>query len=144
MDIELHNITLRKLVENYVDNQEAGVVGFGGKLNIRPPYQREFVYNDKQREAVIDTIIRGFPLNTMYWAVTEDGYEIIDGQQRTVSMCQYVDGVFSYKNRYFHNLQQDEKDAILDYKWCFGILFQSLPLLKILWKNSKNHEVSRS
>lgn len=116
MDIELHNITLRKLVENYVDNQEAGVVGFGGKLNIRPPYQREFVYNDKQREAVIDTIIRGFPLNTMYWAVTEDGYEIIDGQQRTVSICQYVDGVFSYKNRYFHNLQQDEKDAILDYK----------------------------
>ncbi|MBC3258310.1 DUF262 domain-containing protein [Pseudomonas paralactis] len=116
MDIELKNITITELVDGYHDNQEAGVVGFGGDLNIRPPYQREFVYNQKQREAVIDTITRGFPLNTMYWAVTPDGFEIIDGQQRTVSICQYVDGVFSYKDRYFHNLQQDEKDAILGYK----------------------------
>lgn len=116
MDIELKNITVRELIDSYQDNQEAGVVGFGGKLNIRPPYQREFVYNDKQREAVIDTLTRKFPLNTMYWAVTEDGFEIIDGQQRTVSICQYVDGVFSYKDRYFHNLQQDEKDTILDYE----------------------------
>ena len=116
MDIEQKNIAVRELVEDYKDNQEAGVVGFGGKLNIRPAFQREFVYSDKQREAVIDTVNRGFPLNTMYWAVTSDGFEIIDGQQRTVSICQYVDGVFSYKDRYFHNLQQDEKDAILDYK----------------------------
>lgn len=116
MDIDLKNITVRELVESYQDNQEAGVVGFSGRLNIRPPYQREFVYNDKQREAVIDTITRSFPLNMMYWAVTPDGFEIIDGQQRTISICQYVDGVFSYKDRYFHNLQQDEKDTILDYK----------------------------
>jgi hypothetical protein len=116
MNIEHHNVTVRDLVKEYEDNQEAGVVGFGGILNIRPPYQREFVYSDKQREAVIDTITKGFPLNTMYWAVASDGFEIIDGQQRTVSVCQYVAGVFSYKDRYFHNLQQDEKDAILDYK----------------------------
>lgn len=116
MDIELKNITVRALVASYQDNQEHGVVGFGGKLDIRPPFQREFVYDDKQRQAVIDTITRGFPLNTMYWAVTPNGFEIIDGQQRTISICQYVDGVFSYKNRYFHNLEQDEKDAILDYK----------------------------
>lgn len=116
MDIELTNIEVSKLVENYRDNQEAGVIGFGGKLNIRPPYQREFVYSEKQREAVIDTITRGFPLNTMYWATTLDGFEIIDGQQRTISICQYVDGVFSYKDRYFHNLQKDEKDSILNYK----------------------------
>lgn len=116
MNIELNNITVEELVDSYQDNQEDGVVGFGGKLNIRPPFQREFVYNDNQRAAVIDTITRGFPLNTMYWAVTTDGFEIIDGQQRTVSICQYVDGVFSYKDRYFHNLQQDEKDTILNYK----------------------------
>ena len=103
MDIELKNITVRDLVEGYLDNQEAGVVGFGGKLNVRPPFQREFVYSDEKREAVIDTISRGFPLNTMYWAITNDGFEIIDGQQRTISICQYVDGVFSYKNRYFHS-----------------------------------------
>ena len=116
MDIQLNSITVKELVKQYKDNQEDGVVGFGGKLNIRPPYQREFVYNDAQRSAVIDTITKLFPLNTMYWAVTSDGFEIIDGQQRTISICQYVDGIFSYKNRYFHNLQQDEKEAILEYK----------------------------
>ena len=116
MDIELKKISVRELTIGYQDNQENGVVGFGGALNIRPPYQREFVYKDSQREAVIDTITKGFPLNTMYWAVTDDGFEVIDGQQRTISVCQYVDSVFSYKNRYFHNLQQDEKDRILDYE----------------------------
>jgi len=115
MDITLKKISINDLVNNYQDNQEDGVVGYDGKLNIRPPYQREFVYNDKQREAVIDTLTRGFPLNTMYWAVTPDGFEIIDGQQRTISICQYIDGVFSYQNRYFHNLQQDEKNTILEY-----------------------------
>lgn len=116
MDIDLLDVTVGELVEKYQDNDEEGVVGYSGKLNIRPPYQREFVYSDKQREAVIDTVTRGFPLNTMYWAVSSNGFEIIDGQQRTVSICQYVAGIFSYKNRYFHNLQQDEKDAILGYK----------------------------
>ena len=99
MDIYLEKITVRELVDGYQDNQEDGVIGFGGQLNIRPPYQREFVYSDQQRKAVINTVTRDFPLNTMYWAVTPDGFEIIDGQQRTVSIC-----------------QQDEKDAILDYE----------------------------
>ena len=48
MDIQLNSITVKELVKQYKDNQEDGVVGFGGKLNIRPPYQREFVYNDAQ------------------------------------------------------------------------------------------------
>jgi hypothetical protein len=116
MEILLKKIKIKELVKNYEDNQEAGVTGFDGKLNIRPPYQREFVYNDSQREAVIDTITRGFPLNTIYWAVTLDGFEIIDGQQRTVSISQYTDSVFSYKGRYFHNLHEDEKDSILNYE----------------------------
>jgi len=116
MDIKLVKICVRDLVANYKDNNEAGVVGYSGLLNIRPPYQREFVYNDKQRESVIDTVTRGFPLNTMYWAANPTGFEIIDGQQRTISICQYVDGVFSYKDRYFHNLHQDEKDSILNYE----------------------------
>lgn len=115
MNITLYNVGVSDLVEGYKDNQEDGVIGLGGDLNIRPPYQREFVYSDKQREAVIDTVMHGFPLNTMYWAVSDNGFEIIDGQQRTVSLCQYVDGVFSYKERYFHNLQEDEKQRILSY-----------------------------
>ena len=117
MQIELHKITVRDLTEGYADNAENGVCAYGGKLDVRPPYQREFVYKEKQRDAVIDTLTQGFPLNVMYWATREDGtFEIIDGQQRTISICQYVNGDFAFTMRYFHNLQPDEKKKILDYE----------------------------
>ena len=119
MKIELKEITIKELSNGYQDNNENGVIGFGGQLDIRPPYQREFIYKDKQRDAVINTITKNFPLNVMYWAVREDGtFEVIDGQQRTISICQYVDGEFAYQNRYFHNLKEDEKEQILNYKYC--------------------------
>ena len=117
MQIELHKITIRQLTEGYEDNAESGVKAFGGKLDVRPPYQREFVYNDKQRDAVIDTVTNGFPLNVMYWATRDDGtYEIIDGQQRTISICQYVNGDFAFFFKYFYNLTKAETDKILDYE----------------------------
>ncbi|OIP60077.1 MAG: HNH endonuclease [Ignavibacteria bacterium CG2_30_36_16] len=117
MNIELKEIRVSELTSGYEDNQEGGVIGFGGKLDIRPPYQREFIYKDKQRDAVIDTITKEFPLNVMYWAVREDGnFEVVDGQQRTISLCQFVDGDFAFNNRYFHNLQNDEREQILNYK----------------------------
>jgi len=117
MKIQLKEITVRELVEGYQDNAENGIVGYGGKLDIRPPYQREFIYKDKQRDAVIHTLTQDFPLNIMYWAVRGDGnFEVIDGQQRTISICQYVHKVFSYDMRYFDNLQDDEQAQILNYK----------------------------
>jgi hypothetical protein len=117
MKIDLKEITIRELANGYKDNAEEGVIGFDGKLDIRPPFQREFIYKDKQRDAVINTVIKDFPLNVMYWAVRNDGnYEIIDGQQRTISVCQYIIGDFSYQQRYFHNLQNNEQEQILNYK----------------------------
>jgi len=116
MKIELREITVRDLTAGYADNLELGVVGFSGQLDIRPPYQREFIYKDAQRDAVIETINRGYPLNVMYWAARADGgFEVIDGQQRTISICQYVEGDFALNGRYFHNLQADEKELILAY-----------------------------
>src|SRR5215204_6717062 len=117
MKIKLKEITVRELTDDYQDNEENGVVGYGGKLDIRPPFQREFVYKDKQRDAVINTVTKDFPLNAMYWAVRDDGnFEVIDGQQRTISLCQYVEGDFAFEGRYFHNLQNDEQTQILDYR----------------------------
>lgn len=117
MNIELKEITVSELAKGYRDNADEGVVGYNGKLDIRPPYQREFIYKDKQRDAVIDTVKKNFPLNVMYWAVREDGgFEVIDGQQRTISLCQYVNGDFAYLFKYFHNLQNDEQEQILNYK----------------------------
>jgi hypothetical protein len=116
MKIELREITVTQLTNGYEDNADAGVVAFDGKLDIRPPYQREFIYKDRQRDAVIDTIMKGFPLNVMYWSVQDEGeFEVIDGQQRTISICQYVEGDFAFNGRYFHNLKQDEKEKLLTY-----------------------------
>jgi Protein of unknown function DUF262/HNH endonuclease len=117
MKIELKEITVKQLTNGYQDNEENGVVGYDGKLDIRPPYQREFVYGDKERKAVIDTLQKDFPLNVMYWAVREDGnFEVIDGQQRTISICQFVNNDFSVKGLAFHNLPDDKQQQILDYK----------------------------
>ncbi|GHT70309.1 hypothetical protein FACS189452_10950 [Bacteroidia bacterium] len=141
MKIELKEITVRELAEGYKDSQENGVVGYGGKLDIRPPYQREFIYKDKQRDAVIDTVTKEFPLNVMYWAVREDGnFEVIDGQQRTISICQYVNGDFSIKIGddllAFHNLQNDQQAQILDYKlmvyFCSGTDSEKLQWFKTI------------
>lgn len=116
MRIELHEIKIREVINGYLDSAENGVVGYGGKLNIRPAFQREFVYKEKQRNAVIETIMKGFPLNVMYWVEDENGnFELLDGQQRTISICQYVDGIFSLNSRTFHNLTETEKKQILDY-----------------------------
>ena len=127
MEINEHKITIRELIEGYDDKNEEGVVAYGGKLDVRPPYQREFVYDPKKRDAVINSVRKEFPLNTMYWAVRDDGnYEIIDGQQRTISICRYVNGDFSIDGMAFYNLPDDQQQQILDYKLmiylCQGIV----------------------
>ncbi|MBO5923481.1 MAG: DUF262 domain-containing protein [Lentisphaeria bacterium] len=137
MKIELHELTIREIAEKYVDNAENGVTGYNGKLNIRPKYQREFVYKDKQRDAVIDTIVKGFPLNVMYWVKNSDNeFEVLDGQQRTISFCQYVNGDFSINNRAFQNLTETEQQQILDYKlmvyFCEGNDKEKLDWFKII------------
>lgn len=117
MKITLNKILIRDVVAGYKDSQEEGVVAYGGKLDVRPKYQREFVYKDRQRDAVIETIKKDFPLNVMYWMVRDDGgYELLDGQQRTISIGQYVSGDFSLNDLYFHNLTKEEQDQILNYE----------------------------
>ena len=88
MKIALQNIKVSEVVDGYEDKAEEGVRGYAGRLNIRPAYQREFIYKDKQRNEVINTVRRNFPLNTIYWAVVGDEFELMDGQQRTISICQ--------------------------------------------------------
>ncbi|AFR51432.1 HNH endonuclease family protein [Gordonia sp. KTR9] len=142
MRIELKTIPVRDLVEGYEDNEEQGVRAYAGKLDVRPPYQREFVYKDKQRDAVIETLRRDFPLNVMYWAVQDDGtFEVIDGQQRTISICQYVEGDFSIPigghQLAFHNLQPDQQEQILDYQLMI-YLCEGTPSEKLDWFKTIN------
>lgn len=141
MRIELHQLPIRDVVKGYRDDAEAGVVGYDGKLDIRPPYQREFVYKDKQRDAVIDTVFKGFPLNVFYWVENEDEtFEVLDGQQRTLSICQYHAGDFSLmvngNRKAFQNLTADERERFLDYElmvyFCEGTDSEKLDWFRIV------------
>lgn len=138
MTIELKHISVRELYEDYNDDVDTGaVVGFGGKLNIRPKYQREFVYKDEQRDKVIDTVLKGFPLNIFYWVKNNDNdFEVLDGQQRTISICQYLHGDYSINNLYYYNLPKDEQEKILNYElmvyWCSGTDSEKLDWFEVI------------
>lgn len=141
MKIELHQIPVREVIDGYKDNFEEGVIAYSGKLDIRPKYQREFVYSGKQRDAVIETIKNGFPLNVMYWVKTDQGnFEVLDGQQRTISIGQYVNGDYSIdfngRTAMFHNLTKEEQSQILDYElmiyFCEGTDKERLDWFRII------------
>ena len=144
MKITTKEVTVEELFNGYEDNGENGVVGYGGKLDIRPAFQREFVYDEKHRDAVIDTLRKGFPLNVMYWAKTSDGWEVLDGQQRTLSICQYLNKEFSVKNangnpQYIHNIKKSnptEYEAMMKYKLtvyeCEGTHEEKLEWFKVI------------
>lgn len=87
MDIKPIEVTVGEVCEGYFNDAEEGVVGYDERLDIRPRYQREFVYTGNQRDEVIRTVMKKLPLNVMYWCKTgDDSYEVLDGQQRTVSL----------------------------------------------------------
>ena len=117
MKITEHKITVAELCKNYKDDGDGGVFAYDGKLTVRPAYQREFVYKDKQRDAVIESIRNNYPLNVMYWSKTgDDTYEVLDGQQRTISIGQYINKDYSINHRFFHNLTDAEQQQLLNYE----------------------------
>lgn len=141
MDIIPKQIKVKDVFNGYVDNGDDGVFAYSGKLAIRPPYQREFVYDDNQAEAVIQTVLKGFPLNVMYWVKTgTDTYEVLDGQQRTLSIMQYLSHKFSIsidnKKYYWDALPDDKYNAIMDYDFmiyiCEGEESEKLEWFKVV------------
>lgn len=142
MKIEQKSIKITNLIDGYCDDADTGVKGYGGKLDIRSPYQREFRYDIKQQQAVIYTILKGFPLNIMYWSVGEDGnYEMIDGQQRTLSICEFFTHGFNIENEnhetiYFSTLTNEEKEKFLNYEltvyFCKGTDKEKLDWFRVI------------
>lgn len=120
MEIKLHKITIRELIDEYSNDEEEGVVAYHGLLNVRPKYQREFVYSPDKQIAVLRSIMHNYPIGVMYWVRNEDGtLEMLDGQQRTISICEYVAAnAFSIDSFKFHNLKEAKPETakeILDY-----------------------------
>lgn len=150
MKITLHQIKIRELCSGYLDlsSTEEGIVGYNGRLNIRPKYQREFVYDDKKRNAVIDSIWNGFPLNVMYWVKVEKTgnsqieYELLDGQQRTISICSFIAGEFMMNIEgslsAWDNLTETQRERILDYPLQIYICENGTDEEKLKWFNIIN------
>ena len=141
MTIKQIEVTVGDIARGYINNEEQGVRGYGGQLDIRPPYQREFIYNENEQQAVISTVLKGYPLNVMYWVRrSEDAecpYEVMDGQQRTLSLCEYVDGKFAYDFKNFFNQPADIQKLILDYPLTI-YLCEGEPSEKLEWFKAIN------
>lgn len=103
-------------------NENKGLFGLDGKLIIQPEYQRNYIYGDGKKDvAVVDSLLKGYPLGLIYFVKNEDGmYEVLDGQQRITSFARFVNQSWPFaiehngKPRYFESLNEDEKKLIIE------------------------------
>lgn len=104
----------------YNELEEKGLYGLAGKLTIQPEYQRSYIYTEKDRDvAVIDSVLRGYPLGLIYFCKTRSGQlEVLDGQQRITSLGRFLKNKFAVKvngtEQYFSGLDKDKQQKILD------------------------------
>lgn len=136
MTIELAYVLVKDVFNGYVDKDDDGEFAYNGNLAIRPAYQRNFVYTKEEAEAVIHTVLHGYPLNVMYWVLTDGSYmiddkgflvpsadarfEVLDGQQRTVSLMKFLNHQYDItldgKKVYWDSLTDDQYEALMNYK----------------------------
>ena len=120
MKTEIKYIPLKELFKGYSNDDENGAYAYDGKLDVRPKYQREFVYKEEQQKNVIDTILMGAPLGLLYWPIIGDKYECLDGQQRCISICEFLEGNFHIEfqghEQTFNNLPVEVQERILNYE----------------------------
>jgi len=119
------DITVKEICEGFVYNEleGKGLFGLSGKLTIQPEYQRNYIYADGKKDvAVIDSLLKGYPLGLIYFVkVSDDEFEILDGQQRITSFGRYVTNKFAIKDengleQYFDGIAADKKAKILETK----------------------------
>lgn len=113
--------SVEQVLDGFVYNElEAkGLFGLGGKLVIQPEYQRHYIYGDGKKDvAVIDSLLKGYPLGLIYFNVDGDTFEVLDGQQRITSVGRFRTGKFaikvSGKEQTFSSLPKDAQQKILD------------------------------
>lgn len=146
----------------YDKNEGKGLFGLGGKLIIQPEYQRNYIYGDGKKDvAVVDSLLKGYPLGLIYFVLNADGmYEVLDGQQRITSFARFVNSTWTFaverngKKRYFDSLDPDEQKKITDARltiyvcegepseiqeWFETINIAGVPLVKQELRNASYH-----
>lgn len=118
-------ITIKDVCNGFMYNEleGKGLFGLSGKLTIQPEYQRNYIYADGKKDvAVIDSILKGYPLGLIYFNKTdEDKFEVLDGQQRITSIGRFCTDRFAIKDengipQYFTSLSGDKRRAIEETK----------------------------
>ena len=121
----LTDLTVDDICRGFVYNEleGKGLFGWDGKLVIQPEYQRNYIYADGKKDvAVIDSLLKGYPLGLIYFVkVGDDRYEVLDGQQRITSFGRFVRGKFPVVDaegmpHYFDGLNAEEQGRILGSK----------------------------
>ncbi len=121
MKTVLRQFTVAEVVTGFVYNEfeGKGLFGLGGDLVIQPEYQRNYIYNDGKRDvAVVDSLLRGYPLGLIYFNDNGEQFEVLDGQQRITSIGRFVTGKFAIKRdgkeQTFSSLPLDQQALITD------------------------------
>lgn len=121
MEADLNEYTVEDVLDGFVYNElEAkGLFGLAGKLTIQPEYQRNYIYNDGRKDvAVVESLLKGYPIGLIYFNVVGDQFEVLDGQQRITSIGRFVTGKFAIKvsgnEKSFKTLPKDQQEKILN------------------------------
>lgn len=119
------DITVKDICEGFVYNEleGKGLFGLSGTLTIQPEYQRNYIYADGKRDvAVIESILKGYPLGLIYFnKVADNKFEVLDGQQRITSIGRFVTNKFAIQDdngmqQYFNSLASELQNKILQTK----------------------------
>lgn len=116
------DITVRDICAGFVYNEleGKGLFGLNGKLTIQPEYQRNYIYADGKKDvAVINSVLKGYPLGLIYFNQVGDRYEVLDGQQRITSLGRFVTHKLAIKDRngmeqYIDGLNEEDRNKVLD------------------------------
>lgn len=116
------DITVRNICEGFVYNEleGKGLFGLNGKLIIQPEYQRNYIYADGKKDvAVIESVLKGYPLGVIYFNQVGDQYEVLDGQQRITTLGRFVTHKLAIKDKngmeqYIDGLDEVERNRVLD------------------------------
>jgi uncharacterized protein with ParB-like and HNH nuclease domain len=107
------------------------------ELELQPAFQRNPVWQDKQKAYLIDTILRGYPIPEIYLqrevdALGNEKYIVVDGQQRIRACMEFIAGAVALGDEsgalsgdYFDDLTDENKQKIFEYRF----LIRDLPPL---------------
>lgn len=136
------DITIADICKGFVYNEleGKGLYGLSGQLTIQPEYQRNYIYNDGKKDvAVIDSVLKGYPIGLIYFNKVGDRFEVLDGQQRITSLGRYLTGKFAIKDgngmeQYFSSLSSDKQDLISNTKLLIYVCEGTEPEIKEWFK----------